>query len=104
MVYGGLNGVESHSIVAEGNMTKLMYRDEILNPVAGPLVQQLQLILQQDNARRHVASVCRGFLANNNIVSIDWPPYSPNFSPIEYLWNDQDRMVRKHQNLRTTVT
>ena len=35
MACGGLNGVGLHSMFAEGKMTKLMYRDEILNPVAG---------------------------------------------------------------------
>ena len=49
-------------------MTAVMYRDEILRPVAVPLVQQRHLILQQDNARPHVARVCHDFLANNNIV------------------------------------
>ena len=39
-------------------MTAVRYRDEILRPVAVPLVQQRNLILQQDNARPHVARVC----------------------------------------------
>ena len=60
--------------VVAGNMTAVRYRDEILRPVAVPLVQQRNLILQQDNARPHVARVCQDFLANNNIASLAWPP------------------------------
>ena len=72
-------------------MTAVRYRDKILRPVAVPLVQQRQLILQQDNARPHVARVCRDFLANINILPLDWPPYSPDLSPIEHLWDDLNR-------------
>ena len=33
MVWGGIaHGVKSHLIVVEGNMTAVMYRDEILRP------------------------------------------------------------------------
>ena len=66
-------------------MTAVRYRGDILRPVAVPFVQQRQLILQQDNARPHVARVCRDFLANNNIVPLEWPPYDPDLFPIEHL-------------------
>ena len=79
MVWGGiLHGLKSQLIVVDGNI----YGDEILRPVAVPLVQRRHLILQQDNARPHVARVCQDFLANNNIVLLDWSPYSPDLSPI----------------------
>ena len=39
------------------------------------------LTFQQDNARPHVARVCRDFLAKNNMIPLDWLPYSPDLSP-----------------------
>ena len=77
------------------------YRDKILRPVAVPLVQQHQMTFQHDNAHPHVARVCQDFLANNNIVPLDWPPYSPNLSPIELLWDELDRRVRRPRNTPT---
>ena len=74
-------------------MTAVRYRDEILRPVAVPLVQQRNLILQQDNARPHVARICQDFLANNNIAPLAWPPYSPDLTPIEHMWDELDRRV-----------
>ena len=37
--------------------------DEILRPVAVPVMQQLQRTLQQDSVRPHVARVCWDLLA-----------------------------------------
>ena len=86
MVWGGIaHGIKSQLIIVAGNMTAVRYRDEILRPVAVPLVQQRNLILQQDNARPHVARVCQDFLANNNITPLAWPPYSPDLTPIEHM-------------------
>ena len=58
MVWGGIShGVKSPLIVVPGNLTAVRFRDEILRPVAVPLVQQHQMTFQHDNARPHVARV-----------------------------------------------
>ena len=104
MVWGGIaHGIKSQLIIVAGNMTAVRYRDEILRPVAVPLVQQRNLILQQDNARPHVARVCQDFLANNNIAPLAWPPYSPDLTPTEHMWDELDRRVRKRRNPPATL-
>ena len=104
MVWGGIaHGIKSQLIIVAGNMTAVRYRGEILRPVAVPLVQQRNLILQQDNARPHVARVCQDFLANNNIAPLAWPPYSPDLTPIEHMWDELDRRVRKRRNPSATL-
>ena len=104
MVWGGIaHGIKSQLIIVAGNMTAVRYRDEILRPVAVPLVQQRNLILQQDNARPHVDRVCHDFLANNNIAPLAWPPCSPDLTPIEHMWDELDRRVRKRRNPPATL-
>ena len=102
MVWGGIShGVKSPLIVVPGNLTAVRYRDEILRPVAVPLVQQHQMTFQHDNARPHVARVCQDVLAKNNLVPLDWPPNSPDLSPIEHLWDELDRRVKRRRNTPT---
>ena len=104
MVWGGIShGVKSPLIVVPGNLTAVRYRDEILRPVAVPLVQQHQMTFQHDNARPHVTRVCQDFLANNNTVPLDWPPYSPDLSPIKHLLDELDRHVRRCRNTPNTL-
>ena len=99
MVWGRISlGLKSPLIVIAGNLTCVRYRDEILRPVAVPFVQQHYLIFQQDNARPHVARVCKDFLDNHSINPLDWPPYSPYLSPIEHLRDKMDRRVRGRRN------
>ena len=104
MVWGVIShGVMSPLIVVPGNITAVRYRDEILRPIAVPLVQQHQMTCQLNYARPYVARVCQDFLANNNIVPLDWPPYSPDLSPIQHLWDELDRRVRRRRNTPNTL-
>ena len=104
MVWGEIShGVKSPLIVVPGNLTAVRYTDEILPPVAVPSVQQHQMTFQHDNARPHVARVCQDFLANINIVPLNWPPYSPDLSPIEHLWDELDRRIRRRRNTPNTL-
>ncbi len=51
------------------------------------------LMLQQDNARPHVARICTQFLEAENIPVLAWPAYSLDMSPIEHIWDALDRRI-----------
>ena len=67
--------------------------------VRGSLVKQHNLTFQQDNARPHVARVCRDFLAQTNVIPLNWPSYSPILCPIERRLDELDRRVRSRRRV-----
>ena len=52
-----------------------------------------------DNARPHVAKICRQFLNRNNVNILPWPAVSPDMNPIEHIWNYLGRKVRARGNV-----
>jgi len=44
-------------------------------------------VFQQDNARFHTTPETVTYLHERGVTLIEWPPWSPDFNPIENLWN-----------------
>ena len=104
MVWGSIAyGFKSPLVIINGTMNAVKYRDEISAPHVVPTAQQRALTFQHDNARPQVARICTDFLAQNNIQVMDWPPYSPDFSPIDHFWDELDRRVRRRVNVPVTL-
>ena len=59
-----------------------------LNGISGALP-----IFQQDNATPHVSTVTLNWFAEKNIVTMKFPPCSPDLNPIENLWAELSRMI-----------
>ena len=96
-------GHKTPLVFIDGPLTAQRYVDVILRPVGVPFVRQHNVTFQQDNARAHVARLSMAFLQQNNINVMHWPPYSPDLSPIEHLWDVLDRRFRNRSQPPTML-
>ncbi len=76
-------------------MNAQRYRDEILRLIVVPFIHDHHLMLKHDNARPHVVRICTQFLEAEFIPVLALPVYSPDMSPIEYVWDVLDRRIRQ---------
>ena len=101
MVWGCMSarGVGNFTMV-EGTINALKYQD-ILNSQLLPCIPDLQTaegeyLFQQDGASCHTAKSTKEWFTSNDISVIPWPSSSPDLSPIESLWGNMKRELRRH--------
>ncbi|UYV73832.1 hypothetical protein LAZ67_11001054 [Cordylochernes scorpioides] len=101
MVWGAI-AYDSRSplLRIQGTMTAQRYVDDVLRPVTLPCLQGIpNTLYQQDNARPHTARISQQAL--QDVQMLPWPPYSPDLSPIEHVWDIIGRRLHALQQPRS---
>ena len=104
LVLGGImGGNKTRLIVITGNINAQTYIIDVLAVEALPFIQfhGQNVTFMRDNARPHLAAITRQFLATNNVNVFDWPANSPYLNPIEQIWDELGRRVRRNHAIHT---
>ena len=87
--------------IESGRIDAPKYILEVLEPRLIPFWMETNELLgeadvMEDNSPVHTAKMSKQYRAAHGMISIDWPPQSPDLNPIENLWRMMKYRIRKN--------
>jgi transposase len=92
----------------EGNVNTELYLKILKGEMIGSIKycftyeQRNEWLFMQDGAPAHKSKKVKQYLIDQQILLLDWVPYSPDLNPIENLWSIIKDKVKKTSNLNSS--
>lgn len=85
----------------DGNMDAEIYVDILDNYLLQTIeyykLDTNNIIFQQDNDPKHTSRIAHNWLDDHRIEVLEWPPQSPDLSPIEYLFKHLKNKLAEYE-------
>ena len=87
-------------VFIDGNITGEVYRD-ILQKKLLESIKKLNVgrewVMQQGNDPKHRAHIGTHWLEEKEVELLKWPLFSPDLNPIEHMWDEVERRMKKEK-------
>ena len=91
-------------------MNQTRYTEEILKPHFVPFYKKMKrkygkkVVIQENGAKYHFAPIPTTYKDSQKVQRMDWPPSSPDLSPIENLWKQlKDSISERRHRIKSIL-